>query len=161
MNGVKGFTLVEVVVSMALVATTAVGLAGLFVVSAKATRRAQVDTVALFAAESKMAELRASTWAYDLAEAGAPVSSALLAVSPDAALTSSIDGYVDYVDGNGVIAGLGAQPSSVAVYLRRWSVRALPMDPANSRVLQVVAAPVTAPESTAAHLVSILTRVAR
>lgn len=153
--------MIEVLVAMALVATTAAGLAELFVVAARATQRSRVDTLAVFAAESKMAELRGAIWSYDLSLDGAPQSSAALALSPAAALTSNVDGYIDYVDNAGLVAGAGLVPPSAAVYLRRWSVQPLPTDPTHTRVLQVVTAPVATPNAITAQLVAILTRVAR
>ena len=155
---VKGFSLVEVLVAMALVASTAIGLAELFVVSSQVTHAARISSVATLAAESKMAELRARPWAY---AGGTVLSDDGLAVSPSTALTVSAAGFVDYVDVSGQPTAQGLQPSSSSVYVRRWSIQPLPADSANTLVLQVVVAPVTRPQSREVHLVSILGRTAQ
>ena len=154
----KGFSLVEVLVAMALVASTAIGLAELFVVSSQVTHAARISSVATLAAESKRAELRARPWAY---VGSAVLSDDGLAVSPSTALTVSVAGFVDYVDVSGLPIAYALQPSSNSVYVRRWSIQPLPADPANTLVLQVVAAPVTRPLSRDVHLVSILARTAQ
>ena len=155
----KGFSLVEVLVAMALVSTTAVGLAELFAVSSRVVLASRVDTVATFAAESKMAELRGLTWTYDPAGTGLSVADADLAWSPSSTLAGNVDGFADYVDASG--ASLGTQPTPARVYVRRWSIRPLPSDPANALVLQVLATRATRPASRDVHLVSILARTAQ
>ena len=168
----KGFSLIEVLVAMALVGASALGLAELITLSSRITQESRIDTVATLAAQAKMAQLRAMTWAYDSAGNGAPVSDASTDVSVDppsaggaglswsplASLQSNVEGYVDYVDASGAYAGRGAEPPPGAVYLRRWSIQPLPSDPAHSLVLQVTAARVSRPQSRDVHLVSILSR---
>lgn len=160
---------------MALVATSALGLAELITLSSKVTQESRIDTVTTLAAEAKMAQLRAMTWAYDAAGTGAPVSDvstdvsvdptsaagAGLSWSPATSLQANIAGYVDYVDASGAYAGRGADPPPGAVYLRRWSIQPLPSDPAHSLVLQVMAARVSRPQSRDVHLVSILARTSQ
>jgi len=146
---------------MALVATSAAGLAELFVVAARVTQASRIDTAATFAAQAKMAQLRMLTWAYDPAGTGEPVSDLGLAWSPETALTANVDGFADYVDAAGVSVGGSTEAPRDGVYLRRWSIRPLPSDPANGLVLQVVATRVTRPESRDVHLVSILARTAQ
>ena len=156
----KGFSLIEVLVSMALVATCAVGLAGLFAVSSRTTQESRIDTVATFAAEAKMAELRALPWAFDPAN-GHLVFDPGLAVSPQSSLNANVAGFVDFLNSAGVVVGSGVEPPREGVYLRRWSIQPLPSSPADALVLQVVAARVTAPQSRDAHLVAILARTAQ
>ena len=171
----KGFSLVEVLIAMALIATTAVGLADLFLLSSRVAHESRVDSAATATAQSKMAQLRGLTWAYDAAGAGTAVADtttdlsvdppgaggAGLSFSPAGSLTSSVGGYVDYVNGDGRYAGRGTAPPPAAVYLRRWSIQPLPGDAAHSLVLQVMATRVTRPRAREVHLVSILTRTAR
>jgi hypothetical protein len=107
-----------------------------------------------------MAELRALTFAYDASGSGVPVNDARLTVSPASALVADIDGFVDYVDSAGAVVGAGAA-ERLGVYIRRWSIQALPADPANALVLQVVATRATRPAARDVHLVSILARTAR
>jgi len=146
---------------MAIVATGAAGLAELFSVASRVTQASRVDTVATLAAEAKMADLRARTWAYNADGSGVAVSDAGLALSPATALSASVDGYADYLDASGVEVGRGVVPPRAGVYLRRWSIRPLPADPANALVLQVMATRVTRPQSRDVHLISILARTAQ
>ena len=171
----KGFSLVEVLVAMALVATSALGLAELITLSSRVTQASRVDTVATLAAEAKMAQLRAMAWAYDAAGTGTPVSDtstdvsvdppsaggAGLSWSPATSLQANADGYADYVDASGTYAGRGAEPPPGAVYWRRWSIQPLPSDPAHALVLQVTASRVGRPQSRDVHLISILARTAK
>jgi prepilin-type N-terminal cleavage/methylation domain-containing protein len=172
---VKGFSLVEVLVAMALVATSVVGLAKLIAIATRVTQESRIDTVATMAAEAKMAQLRSMTWAYDAAGSGALVSDAAtdvsvdppsaggagLSWSPVSSLQSNVEGYVDYVDAAGAYAGRGAAPPRSAVYLRRWNIQPLPSDPAHSLVLQVTASRVSRPQSREVHLISILARTSQ
>lgn len=59
MRSSSGFTLVEVLIAMTIVATTAAAIAPLFVVATTDVRDARIDTLVLFAAMQKMEELRA------------------------------------------------------------------------------------------------------
>lgn len=157
----KGFTLVEVLVAMALVASAAVGLAALFGVATATTQTARIDSVETMVAETKMAELRGLPWTYDAAGSGVVVSDPALSASPASALTTNTAGYVEYVDASGSLVGAGTAAPATSVYLRRWSVTPLPADPTNGVVLQVMAAAVTRPQSRDVHLVSILARTAQ
>ncbi len=157
----KGFSLIEVLVAMALVASSAAGLAGLFTLASRVTQEARIDTGATFAAETKLAELRALTWVYDSAHGDAAVSDAGLTWSPASTLTDDVEGFVDYVDATGQLAGGTGASSPLGVYRRRWSIRPAPADPANTLVLQVVAARVTRPQAKDAHLISLLARTAQ
>ena len=154
----KGFSLVEVLVSMAVIATGAAGLAELFVLSSRLTQASRIDTVATFAAASKMAELRALSFTWN--PAGAPVTDAQLAASPAGSLWSDTAGCADFIDGSGHVLAVGA-PRAQAVYVRRWQIQPLAADPANALVLQVTSAPVTRPGARDVRLVSILARTAQ
>jgi len=59
--------------------------------------------------------------------------------SPAGSLTSNVDGYVDYLDGNGRWVGRGSSVPSPAVYIRRWAVQPHPRDPDNLLVFEVIA----------------------
>jgi prepilin-type N-terminal cleavage/methylation domain-containing protein len=157
---VKGFSLVEVLVAMALVATCAAGLADLFVLSSRVTSASRVETVETMAALGKMAELRSLTWAYDAGGTGAPVSDPGLSISPASSLAVSADGFADYLDAGGAVIGHGIRPPAQGVYLRRWSIQPLPND-GSALVLQVVATRVTLPQSRDVHLISILARTSQ
>jgi prepilin-type N-terminal cleavage/methylation domain-containing protein len=135
---VKGFTLVEVLVAMALLAVAGLGLVELMNISGMAVRDARVDAVATFAAESKIAELRADPATYF-----------------GGSLNANLTGYSDFVATDGSVASA----PRAAAYLRRWSVSPAPLDPANTLVLQVVATRVGRPSAREVHLVSLFSRV--
>ena len=59
MRSSSGFTLVEVLIAMTIVAMIAAALAPLFVVATADVRDARIDTIALFSAVQKMEQLRA------------------------------------------------------------------------------------------------------
>ena len=61
MRSSSGFTLVEVLIALSIVATLAAAIAPLFVVAAADVRDAKIDTAALFAAAQKMEQLRAQS----------------------------------------------------------------------------------------------------
>ena len=140
----KGFTLVEVLVAMALVAVAGAALAALMEISGVAIRDARADTAETFAAQSKMAELRADP-----------------ATFAGGSLSVSVAGYSDFVTSDGLVAGTSAPAPRSAAFLRRWSVAPATLDPANTVVLQVVATRVGRPSAREVHLVSLLAKVAR
>lgn len=140
----KGFTLVEVLVAMALVLVTATGVVELMNIAGSAVRDARIDTVVTLAAQSKMAHLRAD------ASAG-----------PGGSLGANLAGYSDFVTAEGAIAGSGAAAPRSGVYERRWRISPAPFDPANTLVLQVVASRVGRPNAREVHLVSLLAAVGR
>lgn len=135
----KGFTLVEVLVAMALLAVAGASMAALMDISGLAVRDARIDMSETFAAQSKMAELRADATTFF-----------------GGSIAASLPGFSDAVAIDGSLAGAGA-----AAYLRRWSVSAAPLDPANTLVLQVVATRAGRPSAREVYLISLLTRVLR
>jgi prepilin-type N-terminal cleavage/methylation domain-containing protein len=141
---VKGFTLIEVLVAMALLAVAGAALAALMEISGLGVRDARIDTVETFAAQSKMAELRADP-----------------ATFAGGSLSASVAGYSDFVTNDGLFAGAGAPAPRSAAYQRRWSVAPAPLDPANTLLLQVVATRVDTPGARDVHLISLFARVQR
>lgn len=152
----KGFSLVEVLVSMGILTVVSLGVAQLFAVSAKSNQvaRGQTSTTAL--AEQKLEQLRSLTWGFDTEGQGLPVSdtSTSLATDPptasgaglnpspgDSLLTNST-GYVDFLDSNGAFLSTGTTTPADAVYIRRWSIQPLPTNPNNTLILQVFVTPV-------------------
>lgn len=129
---------------MALLAVAGVGLLALMNISGLAVRDSRIETVETFAAQSKMAELRADPATYFGGSLGA-----------------SQAGYSDYVTTDGAFAGATAPGPRTAAYLRRWSVAPAPLDPANTLVLQVVATRVGRPSAREVHLISLLNRAVR
>lgn len=147
-----GFSLIEVVVSMAILTVVSLGVAQLFAASTKANiiARGQTSTMAL--AQQKMEQIRSLTWGFDANGEGLPVSdtSTNLSVypmtkdgtgldpSPWDSMEQNTPGYVDFVDAGGNWVGTGKTAPGDAVYVRRWSIQPLPTNPNNTLVIQVM-----------------------
>ena len=115
-----GFSLLEVLVACALLATGIVTLAQLVTVSMRANVGSRASITASTLAVQKVEELRALGWGWDAN--GAPVSDAALEPSPPGSLENDVGGYVDYVDEHGTRVD-GAGPIA---FVRRWSVQTVP-----------------------------------
>ena len=150
-----GFTLVEVLIAVAIFITIALGVAQLIAVSTRAMRAAREQTSTVILAAAKMDELRALAWTYESALPGQPAvprsdrttdlsdpghadDGAGLEASPPDALRSNVPPWVDYLDDAGRWVGHDSDPPADAVFIRRWSVRPLPADPERTLVLQVL-----------------------
>lgn len=149
-----GFSLVETMVAVTLMAGAIATLAQLFALSTRTNVASHYTTFAAVLAEQKLEELRALSWGFDTQ--GLPVSDTSsdttvspetgiggtgLKPSPTTALGEDTPGYVDFVDGYGVKvqqdAG-GNNATATAVYTRRWSITPLPTNPNNTLVIQVL-----------------------
>ena len=122
----SGFSLLEVLVAVGMLAAAVVAVAHLFVLSARVNLGARRLSDASMLAAGKLEELRAE---------------GELGPSPPAALEENTAGYVDYVDALGNTLDGGSLPPGAAVYTRRWSVEPLPENPADTLVLQVLVTP--------------------
>lgn len=144
-----GFTLLEVLVALVLVAITAAGVAGLFSVAIRDVRAARDQTTTVMMAVTRMEELRALTWSFD-GSTGAPLSDFTTDLSrspPDSSgtglssapgtLERNTAGYVDYLDAMGRWVGNGSSPPPGTTYVRRWHIEPLPANP-DSLVLRVL-----------------------
>jgi prepilin-type N-terminal cleavage/methylation domain-containing protein len=129
-----GFSLVEVLVATSVFVVALAATAPLVTTAIHANARARAATFSMLLAEEKMEELVAALWQQD-------TPGIALVVSPPGTLKRSTAGYCDYVDRYGHGLGGGPEPPPGAAYLRRWSIDPLPMYPASTRVLQVVATP--------------------
>jgi prepilin-type N-terminal cleavage/methylation domain-containing protein len=152
----RGFSLVEVIVSMGLLTAVSLGVAQLFALSTRANLIAKGQTSTTAMAEQKVEQLRGLTWGFDLQGQGLPLSDTTtnLAVYPPAhngsglnpsptdALEQNTAGFVDFLDGNGAWVGTGTTPPGTAVYIRRWSIQPLPTNPNNTLVIQVLVTPI-------------------
>ena len=151
MTSDSGFSLIEVLVAAALLTVAAAGTGQLVVVAANALEAGRGRTATAMLASQKMEQLRSLLWAYD---AGGGVRSDLttdvsrdpftsagsgLAPSPAGTLDRDVDGYVDYLDAGGRWIGAGSTPPPETVYVRRWAIVPLDVDPVHTRVLVVVA----------------------
>jgi prepilin-type N-terminal cleavage/methylation domain-containing protein len=165
----RGFSLVEVLISMGLLTAVSLGVAQLFALSTRANVIAKGATSTTAMAQQKLEQLRGLTWGFDLEGLGLPLSdtSTNLSVDPPAhngsglnpspgdSLEQNTAGFVDFLDGNGAWVGTGSTPPGSAVYVRRWSIQPLPTNPNNTLVIQVLVTPVT---SEAARVASAFTR---
>lgn len=152
----RGFSLVEVLVSMGLLTAVSLGVAQLFALSTRnnLTAKGQTSTTAM--AQQKMEQLRALTWGFDLAGQGLPVTDTTsnLAVtpptddgtglnpSPSDSLERNTEGFVDFLDASGQWVATGTNTPANATYIRRWSITPLPTNPNNTIVIQVLVTPV-------------------
>lgn len=127
-----------------------IGTAQMFIIATRANMTSQRGTFTATLAQEKMEQLRGLAWGFD--PAGLPISDfttntavdppvnngAGLAASPSNALSSNVDGYVDYLDRYGRTLGGGPNVLPGAVYVRRWSIEPLPSNPNNTLILQVL-----------------------
>jgi len=147
----SGFSLVEVLVALGLIAGALVALAQLFAISTESNLASRTTTYAVALAEQKLEELRALTYGFDAggmpvtdlqsdtsASPETPSGGTGLNPSPGTVLAQNTPGYVDYLDRAGSKLGGGSQPPGGAIYTRRWSIEPLPADPANTIVIQVL-----------------------
>lgn len=151
-NNSRGFSLIEVVVSMGLLTAVSLGVAQLFAASTSANRvaRGQTSTTAL--AAQKMEQIRSLSWGFDLQGQGLPVSDITTNLSvyphrndgtglnptPANTLEENVPGYVDYLDARGSWVGTGLTPPATAVFVRRWAIVPLPTNPNNTLVIRVL-----------------------
>lgn len=154
---------------MGLLTVIALGIAQLFAASTRANLAARTRGSTTAMAEQKMEQLRSLTWAFDSAGQGLPVSDTTtnlsvypmtqngtgLNPSPTGALEANVAGFFDYVDAAGTWVGTGGTQPPTAVYLRRWSITALPTNPNNTLVFQVLVTPIA---NEAARAASAFTR---
>jgi type II secretory pathway pseudopilin PulG len=150
----RGCSLIETLISAALLAVLSAGVAPLVAIAVQANRDARGQTSASLLAVQKMEQLRSLTWRIDAATGltitdlttdisvdpptqGGPG----LSASPPQALAENVPGYCDFVDQHGAWVGNGALPPAGAVYVRRWSISPLPSEPDRTLVVQVVVVP--------------------
>ncbi len=147
----SGFSIVEVIVAMGILATALVAVAQMFAVATTANRNARTTTFTTVLAQQKMEQLRSLTWGFDAL--GLPASDTTtdltvvpeqssggvgLSPSPAGSLTRNTPGYVDYLGEYGQWLGTGATLANGTIYIRRWSVEPLPTNPNNTLILQVL-----------------------
>jgi prepilin-type N-terminal cleavage/methylation domain-containing protein len=163
-NAADGFTLIEVLVALTLVAAIAIGTLQLFVVAARSSASAQHQSALTWLAVQKIEQLSGLTMASDEATgvtltdsssntADEPMTAGGtgLSISPPDSLDRNAPGYVDYVDDAGRLVSGGSSPPASAVYVRRWRIRATPgVDALAIDVLAITAAQVRANPSAVA-----------
>ena len=146
----RGFSVLEVFVAVAILLVALMALAQLTAMSTHANTSARTTTSASLLAAQKLEQLRGLAWGFDARDR--PVSDATtdlttsppsagtgvgLTPSPASALVMNTAGYCDFLDANGRgLGGAGSAPPGT-VFVRRWSVSALPQDADNTLVFQV------------------------
>lgn len=148
----RGFSLVEVIFSLAILMAVCLGVAQLFTVATQANLGAKGQTSTAILAAQKMEQLRGLTWGFDATGLGLPLSDTStdltqdpptnsgsgLNPSPPGTLQNNTSGFVDYLDQYGTWVGTGTTPPPTAYYIRRWSVEPLPTNPNNTLIFQVM-----------------------
>ena len=118
LGSADGFSLVEVLVAVGLMATALTTLASLFAFPSNRISHPGIEPMPAVLAQQKLEELRADAWE---SYSGQPSTG------------------LDYVDLEGKVVGVGTDPSGRGVYARRWSIEPLPADPGNAVIIQVEA----------------------
>jgi len=146
----RGFTLIEVLIAMAILGAAALVTGRLLAATTNAMSQARAQTSTATLGVARMEQLRALNWTFD--SSGAPLTdlttdlstnppshggSGLLA-SPAAALDENTPRFVDYLDERGEWVGSGSEPPPAATFVRRWSVDPPADGAADTLVLQVV-----------------------
>jgi type II secretory pathway pseudopilin PulG len=118
-----GFSLIEALFATAIVASAFTTATGLLTRTAAANARSRLVTRAAILAAGKMEELQSLV--FDVALDGANVDDEELSESPEDALADDRSGYADYFTSAGApLDADGTRPPG-AMFVRRWSVRAL------------------------------------
>ena len=150
-NSNAGFSLIETLVATALLATAIVSTAHMFGLATRSNLAAQRSTFATTLAAEKMEQLKGLAWGFDeiglpindytsntAVDPPTPIGGTGLSQSPDDALASNVDGYVDYLDRHGNSLGGGTAIPNGTLYVRRWSIEPLPTNPNNTLIFQVL-----------------------
>jgi prepilin-type N-terminal cleavage/methylation domain-containing protein len=152
MTNTRGFTILEVLIAIALFVAMSVGVAQLIAIATKAARTSREQTTTVILAAAKMDQLRALDWTYEPAAPEASRSDFTTDVSdpahgdggrgllpsPAGVLLRNQPPYVDYLDASGSWVGNDADPPAGAVFVRRWAVQPWPTDPDRTLVLHVL-----------------------
>jgi prepilin-type N-terminal cleavage/methylation domain-containing protein len=125
MRSARGFTLLEVLVALAIVVGVVTASAQLVSMAVRATLLAGTTTTTVVLAQQKLEEILSETDRMPIP-------------SPAGALAGNIEGCFDYVDRRGHVRGGGATPPPGSDYLRRWSVDPLAGSGAGTLVVQVL-----------------------
>jgi prepilin-type N-terminal cleavage/methylation domain-containing protein len=130
----NGFTLIEVLVALAVLCVAALGGIQLVAAATRMTSRAGVLSTSAALAASRMEQLRALQFEFDINRLRLTDVTTDLASDPPVgggpgltpsgggSLDANTPGYVDFADAHGTPLGGGGAPPQGAVFVRRWSV---------------------------------------
>jgi len=147
----RGFTLVEVLVAMAVLSAATLGGVHLMAFATRGMHVARMQGIAALAASSRLDQLRSLQFEFDPAGQRLTDVATDLTVDPPgpggSGLTSSgsgsldtnVSGFVDYLDDAGRWVGSGPTPPRAAVFVRRWAIES--PGPPDLLVLQVLVRP--------------------
>ena len=124
----RGFTLVEVLVALAILLLAALAAAQTLSLAAAAVHDSRVHTLTAAAAAQRMEQLLALPWA-----------DPALTPSPPNTLEVNVAGYVDFLDAAGTAVGATTTPPAGAVLVRRWAIDVPSSGVADALVIQVLA----------------------
>lgn len=149
-----GFTLIEVLIAIALLVAMAIGVARLMAIGVAAGRSSRFQTAAAILASARLEQLRSLHWSYEPGTGDTVTPRSDLSAdssvdppgdggpglepSPPGTLTANVPPYVDYLDFDGRWIGNGASPPPAATFVRRWSIVPLPEDPSRTLILSVL-----------------------
>lgn len=147
----RGFTLVEVLVAMAVLSAATLGGVHLLAFATRGMHVARIQGTAALAASSRLDQLRSLQFEFD--QTGQRLTDVVtdLTVDPPApggggltpsgagSLDANVSGFVDYLDEAGRWVGNGPTPPRAAVFVRRWAVES--PGPPDLLVLQVLVRP--------------------
>lgn len=182
-EGIRGFTLIEVTIAVALLAVAVGGIASLALVAGRANMSARQADIAQRAAVEMLEQLRSLAWTSEggvvpITDWSSNLTSSIpvgsggpgLGVSPGDTLASNVPGYADFLDADGRSISGDVTPPVGAAWVRRWSVQALAA-PSDTLLLQVAVVPARTADAVAtvaaaravngAWLMSVRTRRAR
>jgi prepilin-type N-terminal cleavage/methylation domain-containing protein len=158
----RGFTLIEVVIAISLLAGGVLAATSLVLAAARAGAAAQRISLAQLAARDKLEQLRAlaftsdaglvpvTDWSADLTVTPPlPEGGVGLGLSPGDTIAANVAGYCDFLDADGRWLGRGTRAPAGAAWVRRWAVTAVAGLP-DTLALRVIVVPVRWPDATAA-----------
>ena len=147
----RGFTLIEVLVAMAVLSAATLGGVHLLAFATRGMHVARMQGVAAVAASSRLDQLRSLQFEFDQAgqrltdvstdltvDPPAPGGSGLTSSGPGS-LDANVSGFVDYLDEAGRWVGNGTTAPRAAVFVRRWAIES--PGPPDLLVLQVLVRP--------------------
>ena len=155
----RGFTLIEVVVAVAVLVTVLAGVAGVWAMAAASTRAAREQTLAMQLARDKLEQLAALTWAVrsvggadvlasdvttNVSRLPATTDGSGTRASPQDSLGASRATYADYLDARGRWLDAGSSPPGGARFVRRWWLARTGAGSSEMLLFQVLVATVSA-----------------
>jgi prepilin-type N-terminal cleavage/methylation domain-containing protein len=158
-RGTRGFTLIEVVIAVAVLVIVLAGVAGVWAMAAASTRAAREQTLAMQLARDKLEQLAALTWAVqpvggidvlasdvttNVSRLPATTDGSGTRASPSDSLGASRATYADYLDARGRWLDAGPSPPAGARFVRRWWLARTGAGSSEMLLFQVLVATVSA-----------------